>query len=598
MMKGKIMETLNPAEQASVDALEQLRKCINKNQCFRLEAGAGAGKTYSLIGTIKHLMSSRANALRRNNQRIACITYTNVAKDEIKEKTENNPIIHTDTIHAFCWGILQRYQAILRNHIPELGANWTKRINESVSITNQIVRYDLGFPSIKEYEITLHHDDVLILMSRMLYYSKFQKFIRSKFPIIFIDEYQDTDNKLAISLLINLINNNSGVMIGLFGDHWQKIYGSSANSVISRDYHGIVTISKQANFRSDRNIVECLNRMRPELTQAVSDLSSLGTIRVFHTNSWDGIRRGGSHWKGDLPETSAKKYIENIKILMAESGWDMSPQKKKVLFLTNNLIATEQNFKNISACFHSTEDYLKKNDKYVKFFIEVLEPIACAFKKNQYGKLFQIMNNMYFRLACHSDKITCRENLRKIIDKRINSTIGEMLDLLLETKTLKLPSKILEKERGYKQLYLKSPFQLTEDDKKFFKRHNRFRSISYKEVVNLAEFINEKTLSSTKHSVKGAEFDNVLVICSRGWSQYNWDQMLEWMADGCTEEEKNMFERNRNLFYVCCSRAKHNLTILFTQKLSDKSISTLKCIFGNENILDICVVGDVEKIYG
>ena len=83
--------------------------------------------------------------------------------------------------------------------------------------------------------------------------------------------------------------------------------------------------------------------------------------------------------------------------------------------------------------------------------------------------------------------------------------------------------------------------------------------------------------------MKGAQFDNVLVICGRGWNQYNWNQMLEWMDGSYPADKKDTFERNRNLFYVSCSRAKHNLTLLFTQELSEKSIGVLEQIFGKHN---------------
>ena len=57
------MTKINPAERASIEVLEQLRSCIDKGLCFRLEAGAGAGKTYSLIESIRSLISSRADEL-------------------------------------------------------------------------------------------------------------------------------------------------------------------------------------------------------------------------------------------------------------------------------------------------------------------------------------------------------------------------------------------------------------------------------------------------------------------------------------------------------------------------------------------------------
>jgi len=582
------MTKINPAERASIEALEQLRSCIDKGLCFRLEAGAGAGKTYSLIESIRYLISSRADELLGNRQQIACITYTNVAKDEIKDRTDHHPVIFADTIHAFCWGILQHYQVKLREHLPELGEKWKNRIDESVGVTNQKVKYELGFPAVNECEITLHHDDVVALMARMLMYPKFQKLLKSKFPIVLIDEYQDTNSKLADSIVTNLIDNDSGVLVGLFGDHWQQIYGASACGLITSEEGKIVELGKKANFRSDRNVVQCLNRMRPDLPQAESDPNSDGVIKVFHSNNWVGVRRdgkGGGHWKDDLPESNVKEYIEKTKELMCADEWDTSPEKTKILFLTNNLIASEQNFKNLADCFSYTDDYLKKNDKYIKFFLEVIEPTAFACEQQQYGELLQIKKKNHPQLKCQLDKTEWLNILDRVTHARNNFNVGDMLDLLMETKIPRMSSKIEESEKRYQQLASKPIDELEEDEAKFVKKLSKLRSVDYLEVANLGEYIDEKTPFSTKHGVKGAQFDNVLVVCGRGWNQYNWNQMLEWMASGCPEDKKNTFERNRNLFYVSCSRAKHNLTLLFTQELSEKSIKVLDRIFGQENVL-------------
>ena len=580
--------SLSPAEKASTEALEQINRCIDSNSCFRLEAGAGAGKTYSLIESIKYLISRQANEFLSKQQRIACITYTNVAKDEIKDRTDHHPVIFSDTIHAFCWSILQHYQVKLREHIPELGEKWVQRIADSPGISDQLVKYELGFPSINEREITLHHDDVVLLMARMLCYPKFQKLLRSKFPIVFIDEYQDTDRKLAESIVENLIDNDSGVMVGLFGDHWQKIYGTSACGLISSAKGKIVEIGKKANFRSDKNIVQCLNRMRSDLPQAESNPNSEGAIKVFHSNDWNGVRRdgkGGGHWKGDLPVSDAKDYILKTKSLMVADGWDMSTDKTKILFLTNNLIASEQNFRNLAGCFSYTDDYLKKNDKYIKFFLEVVEPTLFAYEHKQYGDLLQIKTQNHPQLKRQSDKTNWLKNLQRAFEIKATGTIGDMLDHLMETNTPRIPSKVEDSETRFKNLVLKDPGELDGDESTFFRKLSKFRSIDYQELSSLGAYIDDKTPFSTKHGVKGAQFDNVLVICGRGWNQYNWNQMLEWMDGSCPVDKQATFERNRNLFYVSCSRAKHNLTLLFTQEISQKSISVLERVFGRGNIL-------------
>lgn len=578
------MITWNPAAQASAETLESLRGCIEQGQCFRLEAGAGAGKTYSLIESLKYLICLRANDFVVSGKQVACITYTNVAKDEIKARTDNNPVIFADTIHAFSWSVLQNYQEQLRQLIPTLGEKWQARIKESVGISHQTVKYDLGFASIKEHEISLHHDDVVALMARMLSFPKFQKLLKSKFPIIFIDEYQDTDRVLAESIVQNLIDNDSGVMVGLFGDHWQKIYGSAACGLINSPAGKITEIGKRANFRSDKNIVRCLNHMRPQLPQAESDPSSVGSIKVYHSNDWQGARLAGGHWKDDLPEEETRRFIQQTKSLMVEHGWDMSLSKTKILFLTNNLIATEQKFKNLADCFKYAEDYLKKNDKYIEFFVDTVELTALAFQQRKYGELLQIKKKNRSYLTSQADKTVWNQNLGNLMLLRDTSTIGDVLDLLLTTNMVTVPVKVADSEVRYQTLSVCAQDSLEPDELTFVEKIKRIRAVRYSEVTSLAEYINDKTPFSTKHGVKGAQFDNVLVVCGRGWNHYNWDQMLEWMEDGVPKGKDATFERNRNLFYVCCSRAKHNLTLLFTQRLSDKSLATLDRIFGHENI--------------
>lgn len=424
----------------------------------------------------------------------------------------------------------------------------------------------------------------------MLFFPKFQQQLKSKFPIIFIDEYQDTDIALAESIVSNLIDNDSGLVVGLFGDHWQKIYGSSACGLISTASGKIIEIGKKANFRSDKNIVECLNRMRPSLPQSESNPQSQGIIKVFHSNDWNGSRRdgkGGGHWTNDLPEENVKEYINKVKELMIADGWDLSAKNTKILFLTNNLIASEQNFKNLADCYRYSDDYLKKGDKYIQFFLEIVEPTISAFEHKEYGELFQIGRKNHPHLQSQADKKLWSDNLNRLMEERSTETVGDVLYLLSKSKTPLFSAKVELSEERYAAALLKKELGINLDDEEdaFFKKQQKIRSIDYQEVINLGKYIDEKTPFSTKHGVKGAEFDNVLVVFGRGWNHYNWGQMLEWIADGVPKNEEEKFDRNRNLFYVSCSRAKHNLTILFTQELSKKALSVVQEIFGKDSII-------------
>jgi DNA helicase-2/ATP-dependent DNA helicase PcrA len=575
----------SPAEQASVKALNEMFTAINDGTCFRLEAGAGAGKTYSLIKALKHLIDNQSVELSTKEQQIACITYTNVAKNEIRERTDNHPAIYADTIHAFSWGFIKGFQAQIRNLIPELGDKWIARIAEAGGIVNQKIIYDLGFPKMDEETIALHHDDVIKLMSSLLASLKFRMLLRDKFPIIFIDEYQDTNAGLASSIVENLIDNDAGILIGLFGDHWQKIYGKDACGLIVSTQDNIVEIGKNANFRSDRNIVQCLNNMRPELPQHEYDPESEGRVSIYHSNSWAGDRRTGGHWKGDLPEDIAHEYFEHVKSIMTADGWDFDSENTKVLMLTNNVLATEQGYKDLADCFSYAEDYLKKNDPYIKYFADIIEPISTSFESRKYGEIFQVINQKFPQLHSQDDKRLWGANLNRINEIRLNGTIGDLLDFLSGIDKPRLPNKVTQLEARYQELQTANIDDLDDRSKRFLRKVTSLRAISYQQVIQLTKFIEERTPFSTKHGVKGAEFDNVLVVLGRGWNQYNWNQMLEFMENGYPDDKKDSFERNRNLFYVACSRAKHNLTLLITQELSDEALAKLSYLFGEERIV-------------
>ena len=118
------MSESNPALDAAQQASEKMFAVISANTCFRVEAGAGAGKTYSLIEALNDFCEKKAAEFEKKGQKIACITYTNVAKDEIRERTDNHPVILTDTIHSFAWSLLKGFQPALRELIPTLSTKW------------------------------------------------------------------------------------------------------------------------------------------------------------------------------------------------------------------------------------------------------------------------------------------------------------------------------------------------------------------------------------------------------------------------------------------------------------------------------------------
>ncbi|ACA84892.1 UvrD-helicase domain-containing protein [Shewanella woodyi] len=96
-------------EIAELDIQKSIHKHIDDFNSFRFNAGAGAGKTYALIETLKYVTINKI-AATKSPQKVACITYTNVAVNEIKSRLGNSDAVKVSTIHERIWKIIKRAQ--------------------------------------------------------------------------------------------------------------------------------------------------------------------------------------------------------------------------------------------------------------------------------------------------------------------------------------------------------------------------------------------------------------------------------------------------------------------------------------------------------
>ncbi|WP_052242879.1 UvrD-helicase domain-containing protein [Pseudoalteromonas sp. ECSMB14103] len=101
---------MTPNEKNEFLVQQQIYTCIDNFDCFRFNAGAGAGKTYALIESIRYILKNNAKSLQKSNQKITCVTYTNVAVEEIKKRLGNSEIVNVSTIHERLWELVKPYQ--------------------------------------------------------------------------------------------------------------------------------------------------------------------------------------------------------------------------------------------------------------------------------------------------------------------------------------------------------------------------------------------------------------------------------------------------------------------------------------------------------
>lgn len=572
------VDAANPAETAATKAWAVLKSHLDAGESFVFEAGAGAGKTFSLLQTLDYLIERNGRRLVRSGQKIACITFTNVARDNILRRTDAHPAVFCETTHAFAWSLISNFQKQLRASLSDLSA-WGALLEEGLPLEELMVEYALGRRAIEDGKALLHHDDIFPLTIRLLESRKFQRLLTNRFPIILIDEYQDTNADLIAAFAKHFFGKPVAPQFGLFGDHWQKIYGDGCGSV---DHPALRRVEKGANFRSVPVIVECLNRLRPDLKQVPKDPTAKGTVSIYHTNGWIGKRRTNNHWQGDLPAEEARRaFLVARQALSDDQGWDFDDAANtKALMLTQRAVATGQGYASLPSVFRFNDAFSRKRDEHLTFFIDHLEPAAEAFLQKRYGAMFTAIDTHAPTFKSPSDKALWASAMKKLCDLRESGTVGEVICHLRRTGRPQLPSKLLQLNAELEQA-IAAGDELSSRQRELRALH----LVPYAEVVELSKYHKGHSPFETKHGVKGAQFENVLVVFGRGWSEYDFNAFLELSASGANGGED--YERYRNLFYVVCSRPKTNLALLFTHELTPRAMQTLKTWFAGAEFVDL-----------
>lgn len=147
-------------QQDIFDAIESYQNII-------FNAGAGAGKTYSLIESLKYIINNKAEKLARHNQNIICITYTNVATNKIKERLGNTKLIMVSTIHERLWNLISPYRKqLVEIHIEQL--------NEELETIQNELETEVKFQTYRN----IHNKDnfiSLMVEKKIIYYQNKDK---------------------------------------------------------------------------------------------------------------------------------------------------------------------------------------------------------------------------------------------------------------------------------------------------------------------------------------------------------------------------------------------------------------------------------------
>lgn len=120
---------------------ERLFELFDTRESLVFEAGAGSGKTYSLVECLRHIVRVEGVTLRTRGQKVACITYTNVAAEEVRERLGTSDVTVVSTIHDFLWPRMAPFQADLVSIHRERLSSEMARINKDLLTDKKFAEY-------------------------------------------------------------------------------------------------------------------------------------------------------------------------------------------------------------------------------------------------------------------------------------------------------------------------------------------------------------------------------------------------------------------------------------------------------------------------
>jgi len=602
---------------------EIIDKIINNIKAvknFLLSGGAGSGKTHSLMEVLKYIHSEYPLS------NVACITYTNIAVDEIKERAPYKNI-KAATIHDFLWKTIQNYQKDIKISLIELLQFEIKEKNSGIKYSGDKTIDENFFNSIekikyKDYrkidEGIISHNDVLKLANHM--YKKYDllcEILIDKYEFILIDEYQDAEPQVIEIFLDFLprITHKSNI-IGFFGDAMQSIYDTGIGNLNEYIENGKVTeIIKEDNWRCSVEVINLINKIRIDgiIQEPKGDNAEIkGSIKFIYSND--------------------ELYIDIIKTKKYFDDWDFTnPKETKELYLTHNLIADKAGFGIVYSIYskdeiikqvHKIKKRLKEENRIAEIndltFGEVLEKKIVNEARN--FKRFIEENNLLFEYA---KRLPFEELSKVYLDKE--KLVGDNKDFLVKhlykiqdlvfyyeqndinnfirNSNYKINSvedkiklkDLIEAINDFKNKSISEVIDFADENKLIIKDdlikqfitentylYHRLKDIKYEEIINLYRFEQDFTPYSTQHGIKGAEFNNVFVILDNGkWNKYNFKYLFENTAG-----KESIIERTRKMFYVSCSRAKDNLIVYYNNP-SNIVLDKAREWFGENNVIEI-----------
>lgn len=576
---------------------------LEKPTSFFLFAGAGSGKTRSLVNALKYLVKTYRDVLRLRGRQIAVITYTNAACDEIARRTEYDSLFVVRTIHSFAWSQIQGFNSDIRawlnnnlqreiTNLQSEMANGRVGTKASAARQAQIESKQRRFERLADIKTftynpnsdnrernALNHSEVIKIFSTFLLMKPLmQRMFVEKFPFLLIDESQDTSRALIDALFVLQKSHANRFCLGLIGDTMQRIFPDGKDRIESEIPEDWGKPEKKLNHRCPQRIVRLINQIRSAVDnhkQEARDDRPEGWVRFFV-------------FPINVPDKPALE--QRVRDYMAELTGDkdwIDASKCKILTLEHHMAARRMGFLQMFEALASVDEYrtgfLDGSFAPTQFFTHYVLPLV----------IFQQQGNKFAatKLVRESSPLLSKETLKSndkpIAQLRVAQTAIDSLMALwangepscaaivaniTETNLFAIPDG-LKAALAAKQA---TPAE-TPDAERADPVNNQiaalvaFLDCSFSEIAPYAAYVAHKASFDTHQGVKGLQFERVMVLMddeeARGFL-FGYDKLLGAKAPTVADTKNAMegkdtsIDRTRRLFYVICSRAQSSLALV------------------------------------
>ena len=568
---------------------------------FFLFAGAGSGKTRSLVTALNFIGKNYGYELNSRGQKVGVITFTNAASDEIKGRIDFTPLFHVSTIHSFAWTLIKGFHHDIREwlhtHLSTKILNdeekeKTGRPGSAASIGRQANiafnrnRLD-NLDSVRSFSYdptgnnsdtnALNHTDVISIFTQFLSDKPMMGWVLvGRFPFLLIDECQDTDGQL-IDALFRVEKEHSGrFSLGLIGDLMQRIYQNGKDRIDHAIPDQWGRSSKKLNHRCPKRVVALINKIRMGVDCHIQQPglnAKPGHARLF-------IVPAGT--------TNRDEYEDKIRAQMAvcsdDSAW-IDHEQCKILTLEHHMSAKRLGFHTIFDSLDKIPNYraglLDGSPPELQFFCRKIWAIVKEYNAGDKFKVSQLVYEASPLLTPEALTVNPRarqEQAKRGIDclmalwNKTEPNCGDVLRTVAAHGLLKIPGSLQAA-----CAILENATNTFDDDDKADPISERAESIlsflkaPFSEIDNYQKYINGLAAFGTHQGIKGLEFDRVMVILddteARGFL-FQYGKLFGDRGLSATDQKKiadgndNSIDRTRRLLYVTCSRAQSSLALV------------------------------------